>query len=218
MCPFFFWLHLVAFWILVLPSRTEPVPSAVETGMLNNRTTREVPKGLLFTVMIQRENVAPQLPSTEEAFALLNSYLSLTVTLKLGSFLHFADWIDPPKVRHIINYQRERGCKPGPLSFKPSCQHPHSSLPRENIGYLREGTRRTHPRGGEGTTFPAAPLPSSSAPPRRGSPEEEYPPAPGVQGPPLNLTPSIRREPAYTTSPTSSFPILRNGTPHADRI
>lgn len=67
------------------------MPSAVETGMLNNRTTREVSKGVLFTVMIQRENLASQLPSTEEASALLNSYLSLTVTLKLGSFLHFAD-------------------------------------------------------------------------------------------------------------------------------
>ena len=81
----------MAFWILVLPSRTEPVPSAVETGMLNNWTTREAPKGVLFIVMIQRENLAPQLLSTEEASALLNSYLSLTVTLKLGSFLHFAE-------------------------------------------------------------------------------------------------------------------------------
>ena len=88
---FFFWLHLVAFWILVLPSRTEPVPSAVETGMLTNWTTREVPKRVLFTVMIQRENLAPQLLSAEEVSALLNSYLSLTGTLKLGSFLHFAE-------------------------------------------------------------------------------------------------------------------------------
>lgn len=48
-------MHLVAFWILVLPSRTEPVPSAVETGCIPNWTTREVPKRVLFTVMIQRE-------------------------------------------------------------------------------------------------------------------------------------------------------------------
>lgn len=58
------------------------MPSAVETGMHTNWTTREVPKRVLFTVMIQRENLAPQLLSAEEVSALLNSYLSLTVTLK----------------------------------------------------------------------------------------------------------------------------------------
>ena len=51
MCPlfFFFWLHLVTFWILVLPSRTEPVPSAVDTGMLNTGPPEKSPNVTLHS-------------------------------------------------------------------------------------------------------------------------------------------------------------------------
>ena len=51
MGPFFFFFLAapVTFWILVLPSRTEPVPSAVDTGMLNTGPPEKSPNVTLHS-------------------------------------------------------------------------------------------------------------------------------------------------------------------------